>query len=174
MPTIGLISCTNRKKAYRCKAGEMYTESPWFKLAYELATLVTDRIYILSAKHGLLPAEQEIDPYNEGLQDKSPRERRQWNDRVVESLRGVSDFSHDDYLIIAGRDYYENLLPQLKRIWVPLKGKGLYHWAPELGKLLLIEKTTDPAESLHLLFNILPRVDSTPLCRYNPTKSVGC
>lgn len=131
MPTIALISCTKRKKAYRCKAGEMYTESPWLKLDYELATFVADRIYILSAKHGLLPAEQEIEPYNEALHDKSSLERRQWNDRAVASLGSVSDLSHDDYMIIAGRDYYENLFPRLKRIWLPLKGKGLYQWPPE-------------------------------------------
>ncbi len=46
---IALISCTSEKKAYKCAARELYSESAWFREAYCYAKLVADRIFILSA-----------------------------------------------------------------------------------------------------------------------------
>jgi hypothetical protein len=43
MARIALISCTSKKKAYRCPAKELYSESPRFRLAYEFAKLVADK-----------------------------------------------------------------------------------------------------------------------------------
>ena len=64
---IALISCTSRKKAYKCPARDLYSESPRFRLAYALAKLVADNIFILSAKYGLVPEHMIIEPYNETL-----------------------------------------------------------------------------------------------------------
>lgn len=37
MARIALISCTSNKKAYKCPARELYSESPRFRLAYAFA-----------------------------------------------------------------------------------------------------------------------------------------
>ncbi|GLI17221.1 hypothetical protein MTHERMOG20_16750 [Moorella thermoacetica] len=83
MSKIALISCTSRKKAYKCPARELYWESPRFRLAYALAKLVANKIFILSAKHGLVPEDRVIEPYNETMIGKSARERREWGDMVL-------------------------------------------------------------------------------------------
>ena len=163
MTTVALLSCTKSKKAYRCKAEQMYAESPRFRLAYTYASLVADEIYILSAKHGLLPADQQIDPYDESLNEKSPGERLKWKDKVLNALDSVSDADNDDYIIIAGQNYYEHLLPRIKRFWLPLRGKRLFDWARELERLLKLERSSDPTEVLHLLFTGLPRLDWTKI-----------
>jgi hypothetical protein len=54
MARIALISCTSNKKAHKCPARELYSESPRFRLAYAFAKLVADKIFILSAKYGLV------------------------------------------------------------------------------------------------------------------------
>ena len=54
MARIALISCTSNKKAHKCPARELYSESPLFRLAYAFAKLVADKIFILSAKYGLV------------------------------------------------------------------------------------------------------------------------
>ena len=163
MTTVALLSCTKSKKTYRCKAKEMYSKSPRFRLAYTYASLIADEIYILSAKHGLLTADQEIDPYDETLNDKTSQERLNWKDKVLDTLGSVSVVDRDDYILIAGQNYYEHLLPRIKRFWLPLRGKRLFEWAPELERLLKLERTSDPVEALHLLFNGLPRLDWTTI-----------
>lgn len=60
---IGLISCTSSKKDYACIAREMYSESPRFTLCYEYSKKTCDRVYILSAKHGIISEDKVIEPY---------------------------------------------------------------------------------------------------------------
>lgn len=43
---------------------------PRFRLAYDLVKLVADKIFILSAKYGLVPEDMIIEPYNETMKDK--------------------------------------------------------------------------------------------------------
>ena len=52
---IALISCTSRKKSYKCQAKDLYSESSRFQLAFSFAKLIADKIFILSAKYGLIP-----------------------------------------------------------------------------------------------------------------------
>ncbi|OIQ10643.1 hypothetical protein MTCOM_05780 [Moorella thermoacetica] len=161
MSKIALISCTSRKKAYKCPARQLYWESPRFRLAYAFAKLVANKIFILSAKHGLVPEDRVIEPYNETLIGKSARERREWGDMVLSQLSKVSDVDHDDFIVLAGEVYHENLLPHLSHFWLPLKGKRQGEWIPELDKLIKLEKETDKVLVLHMLFNTLPRLDWT-------------
>ncbi|MDK2986613.1 MAG: hypothetical protein PWQ96_2257 [Clostridia bacterium] len=158
---IALISCTSSKKTYKCPARELYSESPRFRLAYDFAKLVADKIFILSAKHGLVPEDMIIEPYNETLNEKSAHERRAWGDMVLNKLRRVSDLEQDEFIVLAGKAYHENLLPHLSKFWLPLKGKALGEWIPELERLIHLEKETDKVDVLHMLFNGLPRLDWT-------------
>ena len=110
---IALISCTSIKKAYKCPARDLYSESPRFQLAFSFAKLIADKIFILSAKYGLMPENMIIEPYNETLEDKSTRERRAWADTVLNDLIKVSDLEHDEFIVLAGEVYHENLLPHM-------------------------------------------------------------
>jgi hypothetical protein len=157
---IALISCTSRKKAYKCPARDLYSESPRFRLAYALAKLVADKIFILSAKYGLVPEDMIIEPYNETLKDKSAQERRAWGDMVLNELRKVSDLERDEFIVLAGEVYQENLLPHLVHFWLPLKGKRQGEWIPELERLITLERESDKVIVLHMLFNGLPRLRS--------------
>lgn len=72
---IALLSCTSKKKNYTCPAYEMYSESSRFHKAYQFAKLVSDKIFILSAKYGLLPEDRLIETYDESLHDKNAQEK---------------------------------------------------------------------------------------------------
>jgi len=87
---IALISCTSRKKSYKCQAKDLYSESSRFQLAFSFAKLIADKIFILSAKYGLIPENMIIEPYNETLKDKSTQERRAWAEMVLNELRKVA------------------------------------------------------------------------------------
>jgi len=158
---IALIACTKSKKAYKCAAHELYSESPRFKAAYTYSKLVADDVFILSAKYGLVHEDEIIEPYDETLLNKSIEERQEWAMKVLERLSKVSDLNSDEFTIIAGRNYYEELIPHLTHYWLPLKGKKLTQWLSELNELIEIEHETDYSLVLHHLFNKLPRLDWT-------------
>ena len=163
---VALIQCTSRKKAYKCPARDLYSESPRFRLAYALAKLVADKIFILSAKYGLVPEDAIIEPYNETLKGKSVLERRAWGEKVLNDLRKVSDLESDEFIVLAGKVYHENLVPHMVHFWLPLKGKGQGEWIPELKRLVRLESESDNVIVLHILFNGLPRLDLfSPLTR---------
>lgn len=158
---ISLVTCTSSKKPYRCEARELYSESPRFRLAYSLARKVSDKIYILSAKHGLIKDDTVIEPYNEALKDKSSLENKCWAEKVIVQLKEIADLQKDEFIILAAEVYYRHLLPYLSKAWVPLKGKSLFEWIPELKKLIELEDEKDLCKALHILLNKLPRLDWT-------------
>jgi cytoplasmic iron level regulating protein YaaA (DUF328/UPF0246 family) len=129
---IALISCTSKKKAYKCLARDLYSESPRFRLAYDLAKLVADKIFILSAKYGLVPEDMVIEPYNETLKDKSTQERRAWGDMLQEAkLRG------EDFIDLVSGDIHKqmgmkNRMPQVCNVMykIMMPGDEVLHTTP--------------------------------------------
>ncbi len=156
---IALLQCTSKKKFYKCPARELYSESPRFRLAYDLAKLVADKIFILSAKYGLVEEETVIEPYEETFRDKSASERAAWGERVIKGLKGHTDLEGDRFMVIAGENYRKNLLPHLTHFWLPLKGKRQGEWISELRRLIELEEESNYGKALHMLFNGLPRLN---------------
>jgi hypothetical protein len=64
--TLTIISCSNKKRDYACRADEMYI-GPFFTKLYDLAKRIGGDIYISSAKYGLLKPDTIIEPYNFGI-----------------------------------------------------------------------------------------------------------
>jgi len=152
MVTIVLISCVSKKLAYKAKAKDLYT-SPLFKYSLKYAKSFTpDKIFILSAKYGLLELEKEVEPYKEtlsgvsrkqrakkpGLKVLSKEERKHWGDKVSAQLNKVIDVKRDEVIFLAGERYREHLLPHITNYKIPLKGLSI-------GKQLkfLKEKTSN-------------------------------
>jgi len=160
---VAILSCTKSKLNYPCRAAELYTASPIFRLAYAYAKKTCDQIYILSAKYGLLLEDSQIEPYDESLQDKSAAEYTQWSKQILESLASQQDLHNDHFLILTGNQYCQPLLPHLKHYERPLQGLPLGEWIPALTRLL--EQTDDQHQHvdqnclyLHQLFNKMKRL----------------
>ena len=161
---IALISCSKLKKPYLCEARELYSASRLFSLSYAYARENADRIYILSAKYGLVGENERIAPYDETLNEKSLSERKAWARRVTDQLRQVCDISRDTFLILAGKNYYENLIQQLPYTELPLGRLPLGQRMEFLQRQLKNrEETVSGAENaalwLHRLFWQLPVYD---------------
>jgi hypothetical protein len=123
MEDIALISCVSKKCLHRAKAENMYISILFTKtLKYAKDILKADKIFILSAKYGLLHLDKEIDPYNVTLISMKPVERQKWADMVVKQLKGECDISHDKFYILAGKNYYENLIPHLPNHEIKMEG----------------------------------------------------
>ncbi|MGN6617529.1 MAG: DUF6884 domain-containing protein [Ilyomonas sp.] len=138
MKTIVLISCASRKLNNRSKAKDLY-QGPIFKnsLAYA-EKLNPDKIFILSALHGLLPLNKEIDPYNvtlskiskskqkPGLTVLNPQEKIEWGKKVVQQLSQEADLKNDKFVILAGQEYIKPISDSIVYYEDVLHGLGLF------------------------------------------------
>jgi len=117
-----LISCVKNKKPIKCKAKDLY-DSPWFSFAWRYASsLSPNKVFILSAKYGLVEAETEIEPYEETLNNKSDPEIRLWAKTVLASLSRETDIASDKFVVLAGKKYRRHLLGQLPNSIIPMEG----------------------------------------------------
>lgn len=162
--TIALIACSKQKRSAPCRARELYSPSTLFELSYQYAKANADRVYILSAKYGLVAEDAVIAPYDETLNDQSAEARKAWALRVLEQLGRECDLQSDQFLILAGSHYYEYLLPELPNVALPLgnlpigkriellhRNTGYFGEAPSGAR--------GAALWLHRLFERLPRYD---------------
>jgi len=105
---IVILSCGQRKQAERSRAKDLYT-GPYFRaaLAYATSRVALERIFILSAKYGLLALEDRVDPYELKLGqpgsvtvEKARQQARQLG------LLPVTDVM----MVIAGKKYQDFLM----------------------------------------------------------------
>lgn len=158
---IALISCTKKQRQYECPARCLYSESAWFREAYWYAKLVADEIFILSSEYGLVPEGMVITPYDNDLGDETAEERHEWGQMILDGLGRVSHLERDEFIILAGKSYYENLLPHLVHVEIPLEHMRQGERTPELRRLIRLEMESNNTLALHMLFNGLPRFDWT-------------
>jgi cytoplasmic iron level regulating protein YaaA (DUF328/UPF0246 family) len=119
---IVLISCASKKLAYKSKAEDLYI-STLFRLSFAYAKkLKPDKIFILSAKYGLLNLNDEIATYNETLNNKSVGDIKIWAGKVVTDLGKMVNLKSDMFVFFAGKKYREHILPHIRYYEIPLKG----------------------------------------------------
>ena len=131
-----LISCVGEKKPRKCKAKDLY-DSTWFCYAWRYAqSLNPDKVFILSAKYGLVDPDAEIEPYEETLNTKPDNDIRTWAKAVVNTLRGKVDLANDIFIILAGERYRRHLTGNLTKYKVPMDGLRIgqqLKWLKERG-----------------------------------------
>lgn len=90
---IVLISCVSKKLSHPASAQDLYI-SPLFRLNLQYARrLKPGAIYILSAKHGLLDLDTEVEPYDLTLNDMAIRQVQAWADQVLGQIKQRADLS---------------------------------------------------------------------------------
>jgi hypothetical protein len=138
---ITLIACSATKLEKACMAKDMYQGSLFKKsLEYALKTTNPKNIYILSAKYGLVGLEQEIEPYDKTLRDMDEEETSSWAEMVLDKLEDLyEDLAELQISILAGKAYYEPLLPSIKNYDLPLEGLRIGESMKELDELVTAE-----------------------------------
>jgi len=70
MAKIVLLSCTKSKLDKPAQAQELYSASPMFQKTLEYGKeLKPDKMFILSAKHHLVPLTKVLEPYDKTLKE---------------------------------------------------------------------------------------------------------
>lgn len=122
MKKIVLIPCVKSKRSQRSKACDLYTSSLFVKVLGYAKMLNPDAIYILSAKHGVLALDDEIDPYEKTLNNMRTADKREWAKQVLQQLRQRADLEADEFTILAGNNYRAGLVPHIKHCKIPMEG----------------------------------------------------
>jgi hypothetical protein len=127
MAQIGLIACTKSKADHALPAARLY-RSALFEKSLLYALSKTDRVYILSAKHGVLQLADIVEPYELSIKKLNPAEKANWVSKVGNKLTQLIS-AGDKVHILAGMEYTRPLLPVFHTIGcqviLPLAGKGL-------------------------------------------------
>ena len=157
---IALISCSKEKKGYSCPARELYSASNLFSLSCQYAKKVADKIFILSAKYGLVAEDQIIPPYNQTLKEMNRQQQLNWASGVLDALERECNLSSDHFILLAGNTYCRDLIQCLPNHSLPLDGLRMGERMSCLKKLLdgsLPVSASTRCDQLHRLFCAMPR-----------------
>ena len=128
MKKICLISCVKGKNDVASEACDLYKStlfSAHVDWAYKVRSFKKEDCRILSAEHGLIPMDKYIAPYEKTLNNMSSVEKAKWARKVFQELQDEFDMSNTEFVILAGKNYYENLIPVIKHFELPEQFKGL-------------------------------------------------
>lgn len=124
--SIALIACSKRKveaakpvPAFELYQGQLFRAQ--LKYALDVLNLPLQRIFILSAKHGIVWSRALLTPYDQTLIRMSAPERRQWGMRVAYHLGILAGMSREpgephyleEVFVLGGKLYREPVISAL-------------------------------------------------------------
>jgi len=127
MAKIVLLSCTKSKLSKPAPAQELYSASPMFQKTLEYGkALKPDKMYILSAKHHLVPLQKELAPYDKTLKEMPKDEKEKWGEETIKQMRSAGiNPEKDQFIFLTGSEYmkpFSKYIPE-DHIEKPMEGK---------------------------------------------------
>ena len=150
MKKIILISCVSKKINQKTIAQNLYISTLFQKNLQYAKSLNPDKIFVLSAKYGLLKLDEEVEPYDKTLNKMRSYEIKEWANSVLSQLQKVVDLNKDEFVFLAGNNYRKFLLPGIKNYKIPMLDLGIgkqLKWLKEKIKVSKIYHT------IHQWFN---------------------
>lgn len=124
---IVFISCGKKKQKKACMAKDMYI-GMYFNCIYSYAKHLKPRkIYILSAKYGVLNEQDYIYPYEKTLKNSSAKECKNWAYMVIKQLKqkGIDTNTKEKIVFLCGKKYREYLAHLFVNVDIPFAGIGM-------------------------------------------------
>ncbi len=127
MVRIVLLSCTKSKLDKSAPAQELYFASPMFQKTLEYGKkLKPDKMFILSAKHHLVPLTKELAPYDKTLKEMPKDEKEKWGEETVKQMKSAGiNPEKDKFIFLTGSEYMKplaNYIPE-NNMEKPMEGK---------------------------------------------------
>jgi hypothetical protein len=127
MAKVVLLSCTKSKTKHAAPAQELYSASPMFQKTLEYGkSLKPDKMFILSAKHHLVPLTKTLEPYDKTLKEMPKDEKEKWGEETIKQMRssGINP-EKDQFIFLTGSEYmkpFNQYIPD-SNIENPMEGK---------------------------------------------------
>ena len=129
MSTIVLLSCTKSKLDKPSQAQDLYSASPMFQKTLEYGkSLKPDKMYILSAKHFLVPLNKVLAPYDKTLKEMPKDEKQAWGEKVISQMKSSGiNIDKDKFIFLTGSEYMKPLLEYIPEgnIEKPMEGRRM-------------------------------------------------
>lgn len=103
----------------------MYISALFQKNLQYAKSLNPEKIFILSAKYGLLKLDEEVEPYDKTLNKMRSYEIKEWANSVLSQLQKVFDLNKDEFVFLVGKDYRKFLLPSINNYKIPMLGLSI-------------------------------------------------
>lgn len=157
MKTIILISCCKTKLNHKVPSEELYQSTTFKKQLAYAKSLKPDAIFVISAKHHLVPLTMELEPYDVCLNDKSLEEKKSWAKIVLNQLSEKYSLRDDEFIILAGKDYYSELIIGISNYKLPLEGLPMGTRLQWLDEHTNSDNSKNTCLKIHKWANTLPR-----------------
>ena len=127
MAKVVLLSCTKSKTKHAAPAQELYSASPMFQKTLEYGkSLKPDKMYILSAKHHLVPLTKTLEPYDKSLKEMPKDEKEKWGEETIKQMKSAGiNPEKDTFVFLTGSEYmkpFNQYIPD-SNIEKPMEGK---------------------------------------------------
>jgi len=127
MAKVVLLSCTKSKTKHAAPAQELYSASPMFQKTLEYGkSLKPDKMYILSAKHHLVPLTKKLEPYDKTLKEMPKDEKEKWGEETIKQMKSAGiNPEKDKFVFLTGSEYMKPLAKYIPdgNIEKPMEGK---------------------------------------------------
>ena len=127
MAKVVLLSCTKSKLDKPSPAQDLYSASPMFRKTLEYGkSLQPDKMFILSAKHHLVPLTKVLEPYDKTLKEMSSEEKKMWADEVIKQMKNQDlNLEKDQFIFLTGSEYMKPLISYITNTESPMDGKRM-------------------------------------------------
>ena len=129
MAKVVLLSCTKSKLDHTAPAQELYSASPMFQKTLEYGkSLKPDKMFILSAKHHLVPLTKELAPYDKTLKEMPKDEKEKWGEETIKQMKSHGiNMDKDRFIFLTGSEYMKPLTKYIPEdnIEKPMDGRRM-------------------------------------------------
>jgi basic membrane lipoprotein Med (substrate-binding protein (PBP1-ABC) superfamily) len=91
-------------------------------------SLQPDKMFILSAKHHLVPLNKELDPYDKTLKEMPKDEKEKWGEETIKQMKSHGlDLNKDKFIFLTGSEYskpFKEYIPK-ENLETPMEGRRL-------------------------------------------------
>ena len=129
MAKVVLLSCTKSKTKHAAPAQELYSPSPMFQKTLEYGkSLKPDKMFILSAKHHLVPLTKKLEPYDKTLKEMPKDEKEKWGEETIKQMKSHGiNVDKDHFIFLTGSEYMKPLIKYIPEanIEKPMEGRRM-------------------------------------------------
>ncbi len=127
MAKIVLLSCTKSKLDKPSQAQDLYSASPMFKKTLEYGkSLKPDKMFILSAKHHLVPMTKVLEPYDKTLKEMPKDDKKAWAEETIKQMKSNKlNLENDQFIFLTGGEYMKPFKEYITNIETPMEGKRM-------------------------------------------------
>jgi hypothetical protein len=145
------IGCVKTKQHKICAAKDMYI-STLFRYSLQYAKTLTnpDKIFILSAKYGVLRLQDIIAPYELCLNDMTVQQCKKWANKCIQQMKDQNINFNEKAVFLCGEKYRKYIINHFPKSHIPLKnlsfGKQLKFYKEQISKNEKNRKKSDFTE----------------------------